>query len=244
MPVPSANKALKLSGDVTRSPKQGYQWPHKKTYVLQTFFDKEVQLKLYRPLHDTHPSGTLSCRRHTIQSTYEKKSSGHGKKMTVPLCQWRQRKNYHTIWYHSQFLLTNMNIYTRDYGDSHEELTYCLRKRQTRFFTCSFEKWLPWWERTVRLSHCIHLLWIYSCKKWLMHNKAKRHVPKLKNANRLITFDCGKRVSASNSNLIGGGSVCPSCNISYQLIYFQDFNAIIDSHFTESVLLNYQFRNI
>ena len=34
-PLPSANKAeptlaLKPRGDVTRSPKQGYQWPHKK----------------------------------------------------------------------------------------------------------------------------------------------------------------------------------------------------------------------
>ena len=34
-PPPSANKAeptlaLKPRGDVTRSPKQGYQWPHKK----------------------------------------------------------------------------------------------------------------------------------------------------------------------------------------------------------------------
>ena len=35
MPPPSANKAeptlaLKPRGDVTKSPKQGYQWPHKK----------------------------------------------------------------------------------------------------------------------------------------------------------------------------------------------------------------------
>ena len=35
MPPPSANKAeptlaLKPRGDITRSPKQGYQWPHKK----------------------------------------------------------------------------------------------------------------------------------------------------------------------------------------------------------------------
>ena len=33
MPLPSANKAaplaLKPSGDITRSPKQGYQWPQK-----------------------------------------------------------------------------------------------------------------------------------------------------------------------------------------------------------------------
>ena len=42
MPPPSANKAeptlaLKPRGDVTRSPKQGYQWPHKWTCVQQKF---------------------------------------------------------------------------------------------------------------------------------------------------------------------------------------------------------------
>ena len=43
-PLPSANKAatlaLKLRGDVIRSPKQGYQWPHKKSSItdaLQRF---------------------------------------------------------------------------------------------------------------------------------------------------------------------------------------------------------------
>ena len=41
-PLPSANKAeptlaLKPRGDVTRSPKQGYQWPHKWTCVQQKF---------------------------------------------------------------------------------------------------------------------------------------------------------------------------------------------------------------
>ena len=30
--------ALKPRADITRSPKQGYQWPHKKTYVLQNTF--------------------------------------------------------------------------------------------------------------------------------------------------------------------------------------------------------------
>ena len=35
MPLSCANKALKPKGDVTRSPKQGYQWPQKRTYVLQ-----------------------------------------------------------------------------------------------------------------------------------------------------------------------------------------------------------------
>ena len=30
MPLPKANKAAHARGDVTRSPKQEYQWPHKK----------------------------------------------------------------------------------------------------------------------------------------------------------------------------------------------------------------------
>ena len=34
-PLPSANKALKPRGDITRSPKQGYKWPLKRTHVLQ-----------------------------------------------------------------------------------------------------------------------------------------------------------------------------------------------------------------
>ena len=38
MPLPSTNKAartlaLKLRGDVTRNPKQGYQWLHKNLYL-------------------------------------------------------------------------------------------------------------------------------------------------------------------------------------------------------------------
>ena len=42
MPPPSVNKAestlaLKPRGDFTRSPKQGYQWPHKWTCVQQKF---------------------------------------------------------------------------------------------------------------------------------------------------------------------------------------------------------------
>ena len=45
MPPQSLNKAepilaLKPRGDVTRSPKQGYQWPHKWTCVQQNFFKK------------------------------------------------------------------------------------------------------------------------------------------------------------------------------------------------------------
>ena len=33
--------ALKPRGDVTRSPKQGYQWPQKWTFVRQHFFKKK-----------------------------------------------------------------------------------------------------------------------------------------------------------------------------------------------------------
>ena len=48
MPPPSANKAeptlaLKPRGDVTRSPKREYQWPHKWTCVQQNFFKKMQQ---------------------------------------------------------------------------------------------------------------------------------------------------------------------------------------------------------
>ena len=44
----SSNKAeptlaLKSRGDVTRSPKQGYQWPHKKDSCTQIFFKKNLQ---------------------------------------------------------------------------------------------------------------------------------------------------------------------------------------------------------
>ena len=44
--LPSANKAkptlaLKPRGDIIRSPKQGYQWPHKWTCVQQFFFQKK-----------------------------------------------------------------------------------------------------------------------------------------------------------------------------------------------------------
>ena len=46
MPLQSSNKteptlALKPRGDVTRSPKQGYQWPHKWTCVQQKFKKKK-----------------------------------------------------------------------------------------------------------------------------------------------------------------------------------------------------------
>ena len=45
MPLPSANKAeptlaLKPKGDVTKSPKQGHQWPQKWTCVQQKIFKK------------------------------------------------------------------------------------------------------------------------------------------------------------------------------------------------------------
>ena len=47
MPLLSSNKAepilaLKLRGDVTRSPKQGYQWPHKKDSCLPKFILKKI----------------------------------------------------------------------------------------------------------------------------------------------------------------------------------------------------------
>ena len=46
MPPPSVNKAeptlaLKPRGDITRSPKQGYQWPHKWACVQQKFKKKK-----------------------------------------------------------------------------------------------------------------------------------------------------------------------------------------------------------
>ena len=46
-PTPSANKeeltlALKPRGDITRSPKQGYQWPHKRTCVQQKLKKKKL----------------------------------------------------------------------------------------------------------------------------------------------------------------------------------------------------------
>ena len=44
MPPPSVNKAptlaLKSGGDVTRNPKQGKQWPHKRMCVQQNFIFK------------------------------------------------------------------------------------------------------------------------------------------------------------------------------------------------------------
>ena len=50
-PPHSSNKAeptlaLKPRGDVTRSPKQGYQWPHKWTCVQQKFFKKKKNTQL------------------------------------------------------------------------------------------------------------------------------------------------------------------------------------------------------
>ena len=52
MPPPSANKAeptlaLKPRGDITRSPKQGYQWSHKWTCVQQKFFKKNKKVAIY-----------------------------------------------------------------------------------------------------------------------------------------------------------------------------------------------------
>ena len=52
MPPQSSNKAeptlaLKPRGDITRSPKQGYQWPHKWTCVQQKFKKKKKALGSY-----------------------------------------------------------------------------------------------------------------------------------------------------------------------------------------------------
>ena len=49
MPPPSADKAeptlaLKPRGDITRSPKQGYQWPHRKDLCPRIFFKEEYEL--------------------------------------------------------------------------------------------------------------------------------------------------------------------------------------------------------
>ena len=50
IPLPSANKAahsgLKSTGDVTRSPKQGYQWPHNEMCMINV----HVNLKYYKYL--------------------------------------------------------------------------------------------------------------------------------------------------------------------------------------------------
>ena len=53
MPPQSLNKAeptlaLKPSGDITRSPNQGYQWPHKWTHVQQIFFKKKKVKEVYQ----------------------------------------------------------------------------------------------------------------------------------------------------------------------------------------------------
>ena len=42
--------ALKLTGDITRSPKQGYQWPHKRTCVHQFIFLKKKTFKKKKTL--------------------------------------------------------------------------------------------------------------------------------------------------------------------------------------------------
>ena len=58
VPPPSANKAeptlaLISRGDVTRSPKQGYQWPHKWIWVQQNFKKnlKKNHMPWWRYLH-------------------------------------------------------------------------------------------------------------------------------------------------------------------------------------------------
>ena len=45
--------ALKPRADITRSSKQGYQWPTKRTHVLQIFFKKIANLESMVPNHQT-----------------------------------------------------------------------------------------------------------------------------------------------------------------------------------------------
>ena len=52
MPLQSSNKAeptlaLKPRGDITRSPKQGYQWPQKWTCVQQKFKKKKIEVNVF-----------------------------------------------------------------------------------------------------------------------------------------------------------------------------------------------------
>ena len=70
-PLPSVNKAeptvaLKPRGDVTRSPKQGYQWPHKKdlsmflphcTFTIHSQVNSEVRIER----GGTVPPGQFIC---------------------------------------------------------------------------------------------------------------------------------------------------------------------------------------
>ena len=52
--------ALKPRTDVTRSPKQGYQWPMKRTYVLQKFKKEKEKnvLELQFSMHQQFLPGT------------------------------------------------------------------------------------------------------------------------------------------------------------------------------------------
>ena len=50
--------ALKPRADITRSPKQGYQWPHKRTCVLQKFLKKNM---MFRQLHAFRNDNVCHC---------------------------------------------------------------------------------------------------------------------------------------------------------------------------------------
>ena len=47
IPLSSANEALKPRGDVTRSPKEGYQWPHEKDLCLPKKQNKKNKTKTH-----------------------------------------------------------------------------------------------------------------------------------------------------------------------------------------------------
>ena len=66
--------ALKLRGEITRSTKRGYQWSHKRTYILQIIFLKKIRFYeppitqncqsaklIVMPFPDKTGTGQLSC---------------------------------------------------------------------------------------------------------------------------------------------------------------------------------------
>ena len=52
MPLGSVNKALKTRGDITRSPKLGYQWPHKKENASTENFLKIFYFSFFSFIHN------------------------------------------------------------------------------------------------------------------------------------------------------------------------------------------------
>ena len=51
--------ALKPRGDVTRSPKQGYQWPHKKDFCPPKTLEKKSHIKAWIGGPVTHVAGRV-----------------------------------------------------------------------------------------------------------------------------------------------------------------------------------------